>query len=93
MDYYKSLFGQNNAEWFLNRNNNIEFQMREVFKLNREHKITINSKNSFIKTNFCWLCDKKSGNVVDKVEHHCKLTGISLGAAHQSCIDYVNKAD
>ena len=32
-------------------------------------------------------------NVNDKVRHYCKLTGIYLRAAHQSCIDYVNKVN
>ena len=47
----------------------------------------------FIKANNCCLCDKKFGKVVDKVKQYCKLSGNYLGAAHQSCIDYVNKAD
>ena len=41
--YYKSPFGRNNVEWFLNKINNIEFQMREFLKLNRKPKITIKS--------------------------------------------------
>ena len=28
----------------------------------------------------------------DKVKHYCKLSGNYLGAAHQSCIDYVHKS-
>ena len=39
------------------------------------------------------MCDKEFKNVNDKVKHYCKLSGNYLGAAHQSCIDYVNKAD
>ena len=47
----------------------------------------------FIKTNICWLSDKGFRNVIDKVKHYCKLSGNYLGTAHQSCIDYINKAD
>ena len=48
MGYYKSPFGQNNVEWFPNKINNIEFQMRDFFKMNRKPKITIESENLFI---------------------------------------------
>ena len=44
-----------------------------------------------MKSNICWLCDKNFGNINDKIRHCCKLTGNYLGAAHQSCIAYVNK--
>ena len=52
MGYYKSPFGQNNFEWFLNKINNIEFQMREFFKQNEKPKITTKSENLFIKKIF-----------------------------------------
>ena len=32
-------------------------------------------------------------NVVDKVKHYCKLFGNYSGAARQSSVDYVNKAN
>ena len=69
MGYHKSPFGENNVEWFLNENNNIEFQMREFFKLNRKPEITNKSENLFLKTNICSLSDKKFGNVVVKIKH------------------------
>ena len=47
----------------------------------------------FLKTNICWLCDKEHKTMNDNVRHYCKLSGNYLGAAHQSCIDYVNKSD
>ena len=90
--YYKSPFGQNNVKWFLNKIDNIEFQMCEFFKQNLKPKI-IKSDKLFLKTNICWLCDKKFIIKNDKIKHYCKLTGNYLGAAHQSCIDYVNKAN
>ena len=65
--------------------------MREFFKQNLQPKITIKSEKIFMKSNICWLCDKNFGNINDKIKHYCKLTGNYLGAAHQSCIDYVNK--
>ena len=52
MGYYKSPFGQNNVEWFPNKINNIELQMREFFKMNRKTKITIKSENLFIQQIF-----------------------------------------
>ena len=53
MDYYKSTFGENNVTWFLNKINNIEFQMSEFFKQNLKPKITIKSEKSFLKANVC----------------------------------------
>ena len=47
MGYYKSPFGQNNVKWFLNKINNIEFQMRKFFKQNLKPKITIKSDKYF----------------------------------------------
>ena len=94
MGYYKSHFGQNNISWFLNKINNIEFQMSEFFKLNRKPKKTIKSHKLFLKANFCWLCDKKIRDMDDKVKHYCKLSGNYLRAAHhQSCTDYVKQVD
>ena len=92
-EYYKSLFVQNNVEWFLIKSINLEFQMREVFKLDRKPKITNKSDKSFSKAKFCWLCDSEFTNVNDKVKHYCKLCGKVLGAAHKSCIDYVIKVN
>ena len=93
MDYYKSTFGENNVKWFLNKINIIEFQMSEFFKQNLKPKITIKSEKSFLKAKFCWLCDIDFVNINEKVRHYCKMTGNYLGAAHQSCIDYVNKVN
>ena len=91
--YYKSSFGENNVKWFLNKINNRDFQMSEFFKQNLKPKITIKSDKLFLKANLCWLCDIGFININDKVRHYCKLTGNYLGAAHQSCIDYVNKVN
>ena len=93
MDYYKSSFGENNVKWFLNKISNIEFQMGEFFKQNLKPKITTKSEKSFLKSNNCWLCDNNFENINDKVRHYCKMTGRYLGAAHQTCIDYVNKVN
>ena len=93
MGYYKSPFGKNNVKWFLNKINNIEFKMSEFFKQNQKPKITIKSENSFLKAKFCWLCDINFVDINEKVRHYCKMTGGYLGAAHQSCIDYVNKTN
>ena len=93
MDYYKSTLGNNNVEWFLNKINNIEFQMSEFFKQNLKPKITIKTEKSFLKAKFCWLCDINFVNISEKIRHYCKMTGRYLGAAHQSCIDYVNKVN
>ena len=91
MDYYKSTFGDNNVKWFLDKINNIEFQMSEFFKQNLKPKITIKSEKSFLKANICWLCDINFVNINEKVRHYCKMTGRYLGASHQTCIDYINK--
>ena len=93
MDYYESTFGDNNIKWFLNRINSIEYRMSEFFKQNLKPKITNKTEKSFLKANICWLCDINFLNFNEKVRHYCKMTGRYLGAAHQSCIDYVNKVD
>ena len=93
MDYCKSTFGDNNVKWFLNKINNIEFQMSEFFKQNLKPIITTKSKKLFLKANICWLCDINFVNINEKVRHYCKMTGRCLGAAHQSCIDYINKVN
>ena len=93
MDYYKSTFGENNVKWFLNKINNIEFQMSEFLKQNLKPKITIKSDKLFLKAKFCWLCDINFININDKVRHYCKMTARYLGAAHQSCVGYVNKVN
>ena len=87
MGYYKSTFGENIVKWFLNKINNIEFQMSEFFKQNIKPKISKKADKLFLKANICWLCDIEFINIIDKVAHYCKLTGKYLGAAHQSCID------
>ena len=91
MDYYKSTFGDNNVKWFLDKINNIEFQMSEFFKQSLKPKITIKSEKSFLKANICWLCDINFVNINEKARHYCKMTGKYLGAAHQSCKDYIIK--
>ena len=93
MDFYKSTFGQNNVKWFLNKLNNIEFQVSEFFKQNLKPKNTIKSEKSFLKANICWLCDINFVNINEKIRHYCKMTGRYLGVSHQSCIDYVNKVN
>ena len=93
MGYYKSTFGGNNVTWFLNKINSIEFQMSEFFKQNLKPKFTIKSEKLFLKADICWLCDINFVNINEKVRHYCKMTGRYLGAAHQSCIDYVIKTN
>ena len=73
-------------------NNNIEYERRDFFKLDRKPEKTNKSDKLFVKVKICWLCDKEYKNIVDKVEL-CKLFGNYLGAAHQSCIEYVKKAN
>ena len=93
MGYYKSTFGVNNVKWFLNKVNNIEFQMSDIFKQKLKPKNTIKSDKLFLKAKFCCLCDINFVNINEKVKHYCKMTGKYLGASHQSCIDYVNKVN
>ena len=67
--------------------------MSEFLKQNLKPKISIKSGKLFLKANICWLCEINFVDINDKVRHYCKLTGKYLGAAHQICIDYVNKAN
>ena len=59
MQYHKSPFGENNVEWCLHKINNIEFQTREIFKMNGKPKITIKTNKLILKAHICLLCDKK----------------------------------
>ena len=61
-----------------------------LFKLNRKPIKTNKSDKLFVRASICWLCWLYL-LVVDKISLFCKLSGIYLGAAHQSCLDYVNK--
>ena len=65
--------------------------MSEFFKQNLKPKITIKSDKLFLKAKFCWLCDINFININEKVKHYCKMTARYSGAAHQTCINYVNK--
>ena len=67
--------------------------MSEFFKQNIKPKITIKSDKLFLKSNICWLCVRIYTDENGKIKYYCKLTGKYLGAAHQSCIDYVNKVN
>ena len=90
MGYYKSPFGRNNFNGFLNENSKRECQMRQFSKLDRKSKTTNKSDKLFAKINICLLCDNEIKNVVDEVRLYCKLSGNFSGAAHQSSVDYVN---
>ena len=63
--------------------------MSEFFNIERKPKINNISKKLFLKANQCWLCEQILD--VGKQAQYCKLSGDYLVAAHQSCIDRINK--
>ena len=67
MGYYKSPFGRNNFNGFLNEISKRECQMREFSKLDRKSKTTNKSDKLFVKVTTCWLCDNEYKKVVDEV--------------------------
>ena len=83
-DFYKSLLGYNNIDWFVNEVIKLENKMAFYFK-NTKKDIIITEKDEedFRINNICRFCEKNIES--DKVRDHCHLTGEYRGPAHSKC--------
>ena len=90
--YYKSPFGENNVDWFVDEVIKLENKMSFYFKnTNKVIKMTQEDEEDFQNTNICWFCEKE---ILDnKVRDHCHLTGKYRGPAHYYCNINVKKKD
>ena len=82
--YYKSPFGENNVDWFVDEVIKLENKMSFYFKnTNKAIIMTQEDEDHFRDTNICWFCEKE---ILDnKVRDHCHLTGKYRGPAHYYC--------
>ena len=81
---YRSTFGEDNVEWFVNEVIKIENKMKFYFKNTKKDIVmTQEDEEDFKNSKVCWFCELPSnGNVVSD---HCLLTGRYRGAAHEVC--------
>ena len=57
--YYKSPFGENNVDWFVDEVIKLENKMSFYFKkTNKEIIMTQEDENNFRNTNDCWFCEE-----------------------------------
>ena len=83
-DYYKSLLGYNNVDWFVNEVLKLENKMAFFFKNTKKDIIMTNEDEEvFRKNNICRFSEKEI--IFDKVTDHCLLTGKYRGPAHSKC--------
>ena len=83
-DYYKSLLGYNNEDWFVNEVIKIENKMAFYFKNTKNDIImTQKAEEDYRNNNICRFCEKIIES--DKVRDHCHLTGKYRGPAHSKC--------
>ena len=83
-DYYKSLFGYDNVDWFVNEVIKLENKMPFHFKNTNEDIImTAKNEEDFKNNNLCRFCEKEI--LSDKVRGHFHLTGEYRGPAHDIC--------
>ena len=83
-DYYKSLLGYNNVDWFVDEVIKLENKMAFYFKNTKKDIImTKENEEDFRNDNICRFCEKDIES--DKVRDYCNLTGKYRGAAHSKC--------
>ena len=83
-DYYKSPFGYNDVDWFVDEVIKIENKMTFYFKnTNKDIIMTVDDEEDFKNNNICRFCEKNIES--DKVRDHCHLTGKYRDPAHSKC--------
>ena len=83
-DYYQSLLGYDNVDWFVNEVIKIENKMAFYFKNTKKDIImTEENEKNFKNINICRFCEKNIES--DKVRDHYHLTGRYRGPAHITC--------
>ena len=83
-DYYKSPFGYNNFDWFVDEVTKLENKMAFYFKnTKKDINITQEDEEDYRNDTICRFCEKEI--LSDKVRDHCHLTGRYRGPAHNTC--------
>ena len=91
-DYYKSLLGYDNVDWFVDEVIKLENKMAFYFKnTNKDIIMTQENENDYKNNNVCRFCEKDFES--DKVRDHCHLTGNYRGPAHNVCNINVKQKD
>ena len=83
-EYYKSPFGFDNVDWFVDEVIKLENKM--VFYFKNTNKIIImtqEDEEDYQNNNICRFCEKHIES--DKVRDHCHLTGKYRGPSHSKC--------
>ena len=71
---YRSCFGENNVEWFVNEVTRIENKMQFYFENTKKDIVmTRENEEDFKNSTFCWLCELPLDG--RGVRDHCHLTG------------------
>ena len=74
-DYYKSILGYDNVDWFVDDIIKLENKMTFYFKnTNTDIIMTEEDEEDFSNKNICQFCEKKNIES-DKIRDHCHLTG------------------
>ena len=83
-DYYESLLGYDNVDWFANEVIKLENNKAFYFKnTKKEIIITEEDEEDYRKNEICRFCEKNVES--DKVRDHCHLTANYRGPAHSKC--------
>ena len=91
-EYYKSLLGHENVNWFVHEIIKLENKMNFWFKNTKKDIILTEEENQdFENDNICRFCQKYIET--DKVRDHCHLTGKYRGPAHNECNLQVKQRD
>ena len=81
---FRSTFGEDNVEWFVNEVIKIENNMNFYFKNTKKDIVmTQEDEEDFKNSKVCWFCELPLNRKV--VTDHCLLTGRYRGAAHEVC--------
>ena len=82
---YRSCFGENYVEWFVNEVIKTENKMNFYFKnTKKEIAMTKEDEEHFKNSTLCWFCELPFESQ-NKVRDHCHLPGNYRGAAHEKC--------
>ena len=89
-DCYKSPFGYDNVDWFVDEVTKLENKMAFYFKnTKKEINMKDEDKEDYRNDNVCRFCEKEI--LSDKVRDHCHLTGKYRGPAHKKCNNNVTQ--
>ena len=91
-DYYESLLGYDNLDWFVKEVIKLENKIAFYFKNTKKDVIMKQKdKEDFENNKICRSCEKQI--LSDKVRDHCHLTGKYRGHAHNVCNINVKQKD